>query len=203
PLGIPETQAGSAASCPKCGQKFRVPTLAAKPSDPSQPKAVSRPQADRAQDEDSSPKSSRKQVAVDEITPAPAAKRVQPRPSRPVDQGAEDEDEADGPELEDEERIPRRKKRKKKKKKKEAKGPSGAHIAMIVGGILAVAVVTGVFFLIMRGSAKKEIDPAPVLAELQRIHAHIERDQNSPDKPVVGINLTGCEFKGELLQNLA
>jgi hypothetical protein len=203
PLGIPDTQAGSAAACPKCGQKFRVPTLAAKPSDPSQPDAISRPRADRVQEEASSPKPSRKQVAVEEITPAPAAKRSQLRPSRPADQRAEDEDEADGRELEDEERIPRPKKRKKKKKKKEAKGPSGAHIAMVVGGVLTVAAVTGVLFLILRGSAKTEIDPAPVLAELQRIRAHIERDQNSPDKPVVGINLMGCEFKGELLKNLA
>src|SRR5437870_4239879 len=122
PLGIPDAQGGSVASCPKCGQKFRVPTLSAKTSNPSGPNANSGPGADRKDERPSAPKPARKQIAPDEDTPEPARARRQPAASEhadeevsaaplaerrrravPVDQAAADEDEADDQESKNEE----------------------------------------------------------------------------------------------------
>ena len=71
--------------------------------------------------------------------PAPETARP-PRPpaKREADEDTEERDEED---TDYEEKVPRRKKRKKKKKKSEAVGPSGAHIAMVVGGLFALSLL--------------------------------------------------------------
>ena len=96
-----------------------------------------------------------------------------------------DEPDEEKPDRRDE--APRPPTRKKKKKKKEPGGLSGMHIAFIAVGLLVVGGLTLLFFLMQHGlKPKAPPDPAPVLAELQQIHAMIERDEKSPDKPVPG-----------------
>jgi|GEM_PF-6769721 len=219
PLSIPDAQGGSVSACPKCGQKFRVPAAATKLADPSGPDAGPRPRPSSAKNA-TSPKNNRIQ-AVDapasrgaktarQQPPAEAdaqgygvgpAHETAPPPSsidkRPV------EDDVAGPEEQEEDlqaTTPRRKKR-RRKKKQESAGPKAAHIGLIVAGLLVVAAATAILFWIKPGSPKAPPDPGPVLAELEQVHAAIERDKTSPDQPVVGITLSGT-FKPSLLGRL-
>lgn len=79
---------------------------------------------------------------------------------------------------------------------------SGAHIALMVVGLLLVVIATGVFFLIQHGAfgKAKPPDASLVLAELEKVHAVVERDH---DQVVVGVNLQYCDFKADLLRKLA
>jgi len=224
-LGVPESAAGSAASCPQCGQKFRVPGIAAKLSGPSRPEAA-RQQKDSSPDDEHVAAGKRRPVNDTPARRPPA--RTSPARRRPEADDQEDEDfevipdserselsrpagkrrvvdDIDEPDEEKPDRqdeAPRPPTRKKKKKKKEPTGISGAHIAWIVIALLVVVgLTTGAFFLFNRGP-KPPPDPAPVLAELQQLHATIERDEKSPDKPVIGITLSGLEFKPSLLGRL-
>src|SRR5438552_18180884 len=225
-LGVPESAAGSAASCPQCGQKFRVPGIAAKLSGPSRPEAA-RQQKDSSPDDEHVAAGKRRPV---NDTPArrPSA-RTSPARRRPeaddqVDEDFEvipdserselsrpagkrrvvddiDEPDEEKPDRRDE--APRPPTRKKKKKKKEPGGLSGMHIAFIAVGLLVVGGLSLLFFLMQHGlKPKAPPDPAPVLAELQQIHATLERDEKSPDKPVIGITLSGLEFKPSPLGRL-
>src|SRR5438876_1043445 len=91
PLAIPDTQAGGVGSCPKCGQKFRVPAVAAKPSDSSRPEAAARPRTDRVHEEASSRKAGPKEAALERATARAAAKTTptnrQPAAGEPGGQG--------------------------------------------------------------------------------------------------------------------
>jgi hypothetical protein len=94
-------------------------------------------------------------------------------------------------------------KKKKKKKKLDADLPSDTHIAMVVIGIVAVLAVTGIGFVVFRSAAAiDKYNEGEVLAELKQIGAFVERDHTSPDKPVIGINISGMEYRAALLNKL-
>jgi hypothetical protein len=220
-LGVPESAAGSAAVCPQCGQKFRVPAIAAKASGPSRPEAA-RQQKDSGPDDEHVAAGRRRPVVDKPARTSPARRRseaddrededfeVVPDPARSEPSRSlgkrrvvDDVDESDEEKPNRRDEAPRPPTRKKKKKKKEAGGLSGVHIAFIAVGLLVVGGLTLLFFLMQHGlKPKAPPDPAPVLAELQQIHAMIERDEKSPDKPVIGVTLSGLEFRPSLLGRL-
>src|SRR5262249_4324728 len=84
-------------------------------------------------------------------------------------------------------------------------GLSGMHIGLIVGGIAVLLLGTVAIFFIQRRVAnpRPKGDPQQVLAELQEVHAMVKRDETRPDKPVIGVDFTGQEFKFALIEKLA
>ena len=62
---------------------------------------------------------------------------------------------------------------------------------------------TGLFFMIQRGVfAKKKIDPAELLAQLEKSGVLIERDTRSPDQPVTSLNFFGGDIPPGVLDQL-
>ncbi len=182
PISLPESQAGATGSCPQCGQKFRV---SAKQSAPP------RGQPARADDD------------VQPFAMMPPPDRPLPPPLSEPPRRREDED-LEEVESDDGADTPRPKKRKKKKKKSAGVGMTGWHAALIALGVLVVLGATGILYYIQTGGSRKpKVDAEQVLAELKQIGAHVERDEKSPDRPVIGVTLTGTDFQGALLGRLS
>jgi hypothetical protein len=140
------------------------------------------------------------------LPPPEVPKLPLPAQKRSLDDDEEDEEEEDEEveELDEEPEPPPVMKPKKKKNQAAAEpgGLTGVHITLIVVGVVFVLGATGLFFLLQHGFGKsKPPDPGPVLAELQKlVNAQVVRDNGSPDRPVVEINLQYCDVKASLLR---
>jgi hypothetical protein len=209
-ISIPDSQAGAASECPKCGKRFRIPTPAAK-TVPAPRTEVNRP-SENADEERivvvrKSPKvaASREKAAEQEasekgysVESSPAATE----PPRKLKRRPAPDAEADDDDVDVEADAPRKRKR-RKKKKPEKQSISPLHIALVVGGLLVVAAATGVFFLIQRSASNKTTaDPAAVLAELEKAQAQIIRDPKDPARPVIEISLQDREFRRSIMADL-
>jgi hypothetical protein len=201
-LSIPESEAGTTISCPSCGQKLRVPMPAAAPAAPttrSQPATADVADPGYSVQPENDPPRPAKRPRAFEDTEDDSEEPVVSR--RRVVEDADDSGNEEEPVADDEAPRPRKRRKKKKHQPRRLKG---AYIALVAGGLFLVGVAALIFFLIYRGAFDKEKpDPAQVLAELQQVGAHIERDQQSPEQPITGINLSGLEFRPSLLARLA
>src|SRR5262249_26655565 len=126
-------------------------------------------------------------------------------PAPPPQEPPRRQDEEDFEEVEDDEdEAPRPRKARRKKKRSSGGKINATHVALVVVGLVVVLAVTGILFLLQRGDrAKPKLDPQQVLTELQQLGARVERDEKSPEKPVIGVTLTGTEFPADLLGRLA
>ncbi len=190
-LSVQESQAGAAARCPACGQKFRIPTPATKPT------AVKKPPPKAAVEEEAA----EYEVVEEEAQQEDADFEVADEPEG---------EEAAEPAAE-EEAVPRKKKKKKKKKQK-AEVPAGQlfpwisnmHLGLLVvcvGGLFTCSCC--LFFGWNWYNAKEQLeDPEVAIAALTAKGAAIKRDEKLPDKPVVEVTMVGEQFTDSDVKHL-
>jgi hypothetical protein len=172
-LSFPESPGATIRSCPDCGQMFRVPAQAVQTGPPKRPRRGASANPDNADDE--------LVEIIDEEQPEEEEEHADDEASRP------------------------RKRKKKKQKRAEAGSMSFLHIALIVGGLSVVVIATIIFFIIQHGNprkAKSEMEEGLVLAELEDLKARVKRDTDSPDQPVIEVDLSGTDFKPQILSKL-
>jgi hypothetical protein len=211
PVSVADADAGGVGSCPRCGQKFRVPT--SKPPPMTPPSGRARPSGSHA----TAPTTQR--TPRPPAATAPARSPVAgPTPSDPA--YAEDGEPALSaqerrrkpeavPEDQAEDRPERPARRKKKKKKKPddlrlIPGLSNAHLALVGVGLVVVIVLTlGIYFVQKRltASAPAE-DPAVVAADLEKMGALVQRDMSDPERPVISVGFGATDFKGAIIDRL-
>lgn len=223
-LSVQDNLAGAAVACRSCGQKFRVPGLPvggsvklaagdAAPRSQAPPKRTApqpkgptdappdRKAAARRRPDEPEEEEVYEAVYVEDEEPAPPPRPSKRPPKVEADDEADDADREPEPEEEQEER-PRKKK--KKRKKKQQGGLTAMHVALVVFALLVVGGITGLVYFIQKGGLSRSEpppDPAEVLAELQKVGASIGYD-NSPEKNVISVGLTGCDFPAALLDKL-
>ena len=69
---------------------------------------------------------------------------------------------------------------------------------------ISVAVPTLVLSLtlVVCGAAEPSADQAKAIAEIEELHGFVTRDETNPDKPVIGLDLTGSDVTDAGLQHL-
>jgi hypothetical protein len=93
--------------------------------------------------------------------------------------------------------------KRKKKKKNNAQGPNPAHIALAVGAICVVGLLTFLAIKAFKSAKTKETyDPKEVVAELKKANAVVEEEDGPSGKTVVGIMLNTPEIPKGILQKL-
>jgi Leucine-rich repeat (LRR) protein len=209
-LSLEDAAAGSVASCPHCGQKFRVPgakkPAAAeppkpKPARPAPPQAKPKPAVEEVVD------GGYGVMAASDLPPPPKVETgPMPLEFRMMEERAREEAEGDEDEEPEEEVVRRPKKKKKKKAKKPTQlipGMSNAHLAGLAGGLVAVALICLLAFWIFKKATAPEptLPPEVVIKEIQGMGGRVVRD-NTPEQNVIEVNLTGSEAQGEMLSKL-
>jgi hypothetical protein len=87
----------------------------------------------------------------------------------------------------------------KKKDKEPSLGrtrPSALRLAPALGAVAVAILAAGFFLYRARNTSEKQVpNEQPVASPLEQKGAVLERDMDSPDKPVIGITFTGTAFR--------
>ncbi len=78
------------------------------------------------------------------------------------------------------------------------------HVALVVVALAIVGGFAGLVYFIQKGGlsrSQQPIDPAEVLAELQKVGASVQYD-NTPEKNVISVSLASLDFPAALLGKL-